>query len=91
MKGVRLGILPEEKYFKTGRQIFEGIAAHKLKKTEQGTVLTDIVKVGGLGGEGMRDGTVSYYLSEPRVENDSKGVGPFIMAYVEYLRGCNQT
>ena len=33
-----------------------------------------------------RDGTYEYYMSEPVVENDAKGVGPFIMAYTEVKR-----
>jgi len=32
-----------------------------------------------------RDGSIAYYLSEPVVEDDAKGVGPFMMAYAEYL------
>jgi unsaturated rhamnogalacturonyl hydrolase len=87
MKGVRLGILSEEKYLKTGRGIFESITDKKLKLTDGKYVLCDIVEVGGLGGASMRDGSDAYYLSEKRVQNDSKGVGPYIMAFAEYLRG----
>ena len=32
-----------------------------------------------------RDGTASYYLAEPVGSDDAKGVGPFIMAYLEYI------
>ena len=44
-----------------------------------------ICLVSGLGPDHnlRRDGSVAYYLSEPIVENDAKGVGPFIMAYTE--------
>ncbi len=31
----------------------------------------------------MRDGSFDYYVSEPVVTNDLKGVGPFIMAGIE--------
>ena len=31
----------------------------------------------GLGGPQMRDGTYEYYMSEPVVEDDAKGVGHF--------------
>jgi unsaturated rhamnogalacturonyl hydrolase len=87
MKGVRLGVLSEEKYKKIGREIFESITDKKLQNTDGKYSLCDIVEVGGLGGAAMRDGSDAYYLSEKRVNDDSKGVGPYIMAFAEYLRG----
>ena len=33
-----------------------------------------------------RDGSVEYYLSEPVVSDEEKGVGVFMMAYGEYLK-----
>ena len=39
-----------------------------------------------LGGNGRRPGTYDYYMSEPVVEDDAKGVGPFLLAYTELLR-----
>ena len=32
-----------------------------------------------------RSGTYDYYMSEPIVEDDAKGVGPFLLAYTEML------
>ena len=32
-----------------------------------------------------RDGSVAYYLSEPVVADDAKGVGPYLMALSEAL------
>ena len=40
--------------------------------------------MGGLGGKQNRMGDFAYYLSEPIIENDCKGVGPFIWASLEY-------
>ncbi len=42
----------------------------------------------GLGPENRRewDGSVAYYLSERIVDDDPKGVGPFMMAYAQYLQ-----
>lgn len=42
----------------------------------------------GLGPENnrRRDGTFEYYISEPVVENDAKGVAPFILRYAEIKR-----
>ena len=31
-------------------------------------------------------GTPYYYLAEKVVSNDANGVGPFVMAYIEYIR-----
>jgi unsaturated rhamnogalacturonyl hydrolase len=42
--------------------------------------------VAGLGGKERRDGTLDYYFSEPVVENEAKGVAPFLMCYTEILR-----
>jgi unsaturated rhamnogalacturonyl hydrolase len=43
--------------------------------------------VAGLGFKstrgGPRDGSFAYYISEPVVENDLKGVGPFILDGIE--------
>ena len=39
--------------------------------------------VAGLGGEPFRDGTYAYYMSEPVVTNDHKGVGPFLLLAAE--------
>ncbi|PJN94458.1 di-trans,poly-cis-decaprenylcistransferase, partial [Amaricoccus sp. HAR-UPW-R2A-40] len=50
-----------------------------------------IVHVAGLGGFGSvyRDGTPAYYLTEPVVADDAKGVGPLMMASAENHR-CSQ-
>jgi unsaturated rhamnogalacturonyl hydrolase len=45
--------------------------------------LKGTVKVGGLGGDPYRSGTFAYYVSEPVVSNDPKGVGAFLLASVE--------
>ena len=88
LKGVRLGFLPE-RYRQIGVEIFEGIVAKYLTVKEDGDLnLAGICLVAGLGpGNNLRrDGTVKYYLSEPIVENDAKGVGPLIMAYTEVMK-----
>ena len=52
--------------------------------------LTHCCAVAGLGGAPAngkyRSGTFDYYISEPVVENDLKGVGPFILAGLELNR-----
>ena len=89
LKGVRLGVLNPEKYLPIGKRVFEALADTKLKANAEGKVeLTDICWVAGLGPGEKRDGSVAYYLSEPRVSDDSKGVGPFMMAWAEYLQAA---
>ena len=92
MKGARLGYLPDN-YFDHGKKIFEAVVELKLVTdiTSPGQnsdtfLLKDICLVAGLGGmpgKGdyqPRDGTIEYYLSEPRVNNDAKGVAPFLFS-----------
>ena len=89
LKGVRLGILDPEKYLPVGKRVFEALVNTKMKEEDDCvTRLTDICWVAGLGPEKspQRDGSVAYYLSEPKKSDDAKGVGPFIMAYSEYLQ-----
>lgn len=89
LKGVRLGFLPEE-YRSYGEKAIEGICDRYLKTTEGEMSLGGICLVAGLGGSGNRPGTYDYYMSEPIVENDAKGVGPFLLAYTELLRYKNK-
>lgn len=44
--------------------------------------------VAGLGGNPYRDGSYEYYVKEPVRNNDPKGVGPFILASLEFERGA---
>lgn len=88
LKGVRLGVLPE-RYQQIGLDIFNGICNKYLSVREDGDLnLGGICLVAGLGPEHnlRRDGTYEYYISEPVVENDAKGVGPLIMAYTEVIK-----
>lgn len=86
LKGVRLGYLPE-KYAEYGRKAFEGVCNKYLTTDENGDLHLDgICLVAGLGGAGHRPGTYDYYMSEPIVKDDAKGVGPFLLAYTEMRR-----
>lgn len=90
-KGVRLGFLPVS-YAGAAKRIFDSVLAHKWVQTEHGYELTDICLVAGLGGmpgKGdykVRDGSFAYYISEPRVNNDAKGVAPFLFTCAEWMR-----
>lgn len=88
MKGARLGVL-DKKYAEMGRKTFDGICKKYLKITENGDLdLGGICLVAGLGPEDnpRRDGTYEYYVSEPIVDNDAKGVAPFVLSYMEVKR-----
>ena len=86
LKGVRLGVLPES-YAEFGKMAFEGICERYLSEDENGKLhLGGICLVAGLGGAGKRSGTFEYYMSEPVVCDDAKGVGPFLLAYTEMKR-----
>ena len=87
LKGARLGVL-DETYAAKGRKTFDGIMDKYLTFTESGLDLGGICLVAGLGpgNNRRRDGSYEYYISEPVVENDAKGVAPFVLAYTEVKR-----
>ncbi|SHI69869.1 unsaturated rhamnogalacturonyl hydrolase [Geosporobacter subterraneus DSM 17957] len=83
LKGVRLGCLPDC-YRVFGEKAFEGTIKKYLdiEKKELG----GICGVAGLGNMPYRDGSYAYYISEPILPNDHKGVGALFMAYGEVLK-----
>lgn len=87
LKGVRLGFLPED-YRAYGLKAFEGICKDRLKEKDGRLSLGGICLVAGLGpaSDLRRDGSFDYYMSEPVVEDDAKGVGPLLLAYTEMRR-----
>ncbi|MDR2480635.1 MAG: glycoside hydrolase family 88 protein [Treponema sp.] len=67
------------------RLAYGGLMRDKLREDPSGELhLTGICKVAGLGGKPYRDGTYAYYVNEPVVTGDFKGVGPFILASMEH-------
>ncbi len=87
LKGARLKVL-DEKYKEKGLLIFESICKEYLSVKDGKLTLGGICLSAGLGPDKSpnRDGTLKYYLSEPVVENDAKGVGPLVMAFIEVLQ-----
>lgn len=85
LKGCSMGILSREKYQPLGEEILLKLTEHKLKEIEGHLILHGICYVAGLGPGDDRDGSVEYYLSERVVSDDPKGVGPFMMAYAQWL------
>lgn len=86
LKGVRLGVL-DESYRKYGEKAFDGVTRDRLILDDNGELHMDgICLVAGLGGDSRRHGTYDYYMSEPVVKDDAKGVGPYLLAYTEIRR-----
>lgn len=88
LKGARLGAV-DASYAAAGKRVFDGICRTYLHESADGAwTLGGICLVAGLGPDGnrRRDGSYEYYVSEPVVENDAKGVAPFLLAYTELLR-----
>ena len=82
-KGVRKGYLPAA-YLKNAKKGFDGIVKEFISVDPNAQVnLKGTVSVSGLGGNPYRDGSFDYYMSEPVVVNDPKGMGAFINCAVE--------
>jgi len=82
-KGVRNGWL-DTRYRALAERGFAGLTRELVKTDSAGRPsLTGVCSVAGLGGATRRDGSFAYYISEPVVADDYKGLGPFIMAALE--------
>jgi unsaturated rhamnogalacturonyl hydrolase len=90
-RGARMGYL-DRSYRRAGARAFGGLLANLVRENPDGTAsLVNVVQVSGLGGSrrsdgSYRDGSYAYYVSEPVVTDDYKGVGPFILAALELGR-----
>ena len=88
LKMIRLGLLPQndiERVKAAAIKGYKGLLENKLQEGPSEELhLTGICSVAGLGGNPYRDGSFEYYVSEPVVADDFKGVGPFILASMEY-------
>jgi unsaturated rhamnogalacturonyl hydrolase len=82
-KGVRCGYL-DAGWLETARRGYDGILRQfVVADAAAGASLTQVCSVGGLGGVPYRDGSFEYYIGEPVVANDYKGVAAFILASCE--------
>ncbi|MBN2364995.1 MAG: glycoside hydrolase family 88 protein [Calditrichaeota bacterium] len=82
-KAVKNGYI-DQSYREVAVKGYKGLIRNKIVIHEDSTIsLTGICSVAGLGGDPYRDGSFEYYISEPVVANDLKGVGPFIMAGIQ--------
>ena len=64
---------------------FSGIIKKFVRVDGAGSVhYLQAVAGAGLGGTPYRDGSYSYYVNEPKRDDDLKAIGPFIQACIEY-------
>jgi len=85
-KGARLGYL-DKKYRAVAESSFDGFIRNLVTVGSNDMITIHNICGGcGLGGNPYRDGTFEYYTNEKRVDNDTKGVAPFILAAIELNR-----
>jgi unsaturated rhamnogalacturonyl hydrolase len=90
-RAARLGYV-DARYRQIAERGFGGLVANLVRETSDGrAALVNVAQVSGLGGNlrrdgSYRDGSFAYYISEPVVSDDYKGVGPFILAAHELGR-----
>ncbi len=96
LKAIRLGLIDSSVYSATAAKAYNGVVTTFITTDTNGDLsLNGICSSAGLGPSTnkTRDGSIDYYLDGSDagliVSNDLKGVGPFIMASVEYEKSVN--
>jgi unsaturated rhamnogalacturonyl hydrolase len=85
-KGANKGYLDDE-YLAIANTKFDSVIKNLIDIDENGhLILRNTCGGCGLGGNPYRDGNYQYYITEKVVLNDTKGVGPFILAAIELDR-----
>ncbi|MDD4968170.1 MAG: glycoside hydrolase family 88 protein [Paludibacter sp.] len=91
LKAVRLGLISKTDYQSVGEKGYQGLITNFISEDSAGNVsINNICSSAGLGpaSNPSRNGTIDYYLNGTDagtiVLNDLKGVGPFILASIEY-------
>ncbi len=84
-KGIRLGVLNRKAWEAQLKKSHQGLLEEFVLLTKEGWVnLNKTCQVAGLGGADKRDGSYAYYISEPIICNDQKGLGAFLQALAEF-------
>lgn len=87
-KALNLGII-DPSYRAFTEQSYQGLLNQfALLDANNQAHLTNMVQVAGLSAG--RDGSYDYYMNEPVMRNDAKGMGPFIMASVQLAKLLGQ-
>jgi unsaturated rhamnogalacturonyl hydrolase len=83
-KGVNIGVLPQ-KYRDIAVESLQSLINHSvITDTDNRLSLTNISGPAGLGVKSYRNGSFEYYINQKQIDNDAKGVAPFIMAITEF-------
>lgn len=82
-KGAKKGYL-DNKYMDIADKAFDSMVENMVKTGDDGLpVLTNTCGACGLGGNPYREADYNYYVTEKQIDNDQKGVAPFILAAIE--------
>lgn len=82
-KGAKNGYL-DKKYLDIADKAFDSMVHNMVVIGEDGLpALTNTCGACGLGGNPYREGDYEYYITEKQIDNDQKGVAPFILAAIE--------
>ena len=82
-KGANIGILPQ-KYRTIAIESLQALINHSvITGTDNRLSLTNISGPAGLGVKSYRNGSFEYYINQKQIDNDAKGVAPFLMAITE--------
>jgi unsaturated rhamnogalacturonyl hydrolase len=82
-KGAKNGYL-DQKYLDIANKAFDSMVEVMVIMGEDGLpILTNTCGACGLGGNPYREADYNYYVTEIQVDNDQKGVAPFILAAIE--------
>ena len=86
-KAIRLGYIDEQTYKPYLEKAVNAIFNEFIREENDKIYLTNCCAVAGLGPDEKsgRDGTLDYYFSEPIIENDNKGIGPFMILAVNCI------
>jgi unsaturated rhamnogalacturonyl hydrolase len=86
-KAQRMGYVDAKAVLGGALKGYQGLVENRLRTDGQGVLHLDgICSVAGLGGNPYRDGSYAYYIKEPVVSDDFKGVGPFLLACLELAK-----
>jgi len=86
-KAIRMGYIDPVQWQPFLDKAYKNAIEQFITVTNEGYVnVNKICQVAGLGGKDKRDGSFAYYISEPIVTNDHKGVGPFLLLSAELIR-----
>ena len=83
LRGIREGIISEDEYGDFATSAYEELIDRFVTENDDGTLnFIETVEVGSL----ESDATYEYYISVPRIINDNRAGGAFLLAASEYER-----